>query len=1017
MTENNENEEASRVENKDADKAGNTIVKVKDEANQPSSAPIEPDGNQQGNKGGLKSLTGWLAWAQTNYGRITVIVVPCIASIFAFWRGFGQWWFGFDLPDWIPLVLTASLLVIWVVAFCGYYREAHPERIPVRREKEQKEHFKLRCLSLNVFVMIAIPVLLLGVVGGHIAMKWRLKEKIVILVEPFEEIGAVQADDASGNELEGIAEIIKDELDQAIREQEKRMDVRVVLGKRHEQELSEEALLEERALEYRADMVVSGWYVRRGDDQNTEFLVSPKFQVVRVPKSLPAVFRARGSAYPEASIFSGKEVESLSTSFTLKKLLKFAKQLTYEPTLVLGAGAYAAGDWKTAQQLFGHALCMVEDPNSPESGSKTNAESSENESATKKEHAEREPASKVGRPKEESETNVKSSEKKPGTEVEEAEKDPEGKAAGESRDRNEHIEGDKALLHLYIGHCLMNRDRYEDAILQYDDAIEAGKEINIRDMRYGEILASAYQARGIAYRQVNAFQLARQDFETAGGYLPTSLGLRPLRAEEARFLSGYRERLVDGAERYYRRGEKYLIQEEHKHAQAYLEMSVKFYRRLMKGMPTTVQEDYTLGLAESLVRLGETHNRLAKPDLRDDENYKQAIEYLNEAISLTTTRFGDQKDRNMLEIWADGLRHLGEAHRAQDQNDVVIKALRYHADAKSIWLGFEKLENTEKQKTKIVKKVAGEETRIGNVYRRLDDLKPDPKHLQEAICAYKEAIEKLGGKEYNQIFNADSNEVKENLICETTKKIMIHHLAHSVCNLAETHIKQSLDESDKEDPNEAKMKHDMRIACGLLEYGTRCYEVAVEKLHVEKDPNWIDCIWNDERNVDLRDDLAWSLTLYGYALIRNPPADPNDPNHHKKVYGILKKAKKRFSKFREVNVNQGHRVFNLFALTVPQVVLEQHPVPQQTFRDACNLLRDLTRKEKKVWYMDYVCDILDELINRKFQVSEKPKEDEVNFEYLKKWLEASIVRDGRRALDKIIEDMEKRLKTAGEVDT
>ena len=97
--------------------------------------------------------------------------------------------------------------------------------------------------------------------------------------------------------------------------------MRVVLGKRHEQELSEEALLEERALKYRADMVISGWYVERGDDPNTEFLVCPKFQVVRVPKPLPAVFRARASVYPETIVFSRKEIENFNVNFTLKKLL------------------------------------------------------------------------------------------------------------------------------------------------------------------------------------------------------------------------------------------------------------------------------------------------------------------------------------------------------------------------------------------------------------------------------------------------------------------------------------------------------------------------------------------------------------------------------------------------------------------------------------------------------------------------------------------------------------------------
>jgi len=688
MAKNNEANEAEKNEIKnngvkEANEAENNDIKNKEE--QPSNTPSEPDSNQDsnqdGNQDGITRLTRLLSWVREKTPGIATSAIGVILGFIAAWKGFGQWWFGFRLSAWVLIAIAVALNIVWLTAVCAYLAGLEKNKPKLPRS--------------NTVFMIALPALVLGILFGYFAIRWRLADKIVILVEPFDCLGQVQDGNDSGKELEGIAETIKSELDRVILEQDKRLDVRVVLGKRHEQELSEEALLEEHSLKYRADMVISGWYVERGDDPN-EFLVCPKFQVVRVPKPLPEVFRERASVYPETIVFSWKEIENFNMNFTLKKLLALGKLLTYEPTLVLGAGAYASGDWKTAQQLFADALSIIEEPNSPEKESETKVKSTKIEPETKAKQAEKESEMKVKPPEKESETkkndassieneklkgdvNIVSAAKGP----ESSEKDSEAKKRDKSFVRHKYIEGDKALLQLYIGHCLMNRSQYENAILRYDDAIEAGKKIPPSDMRYGEILASAYLARGVAYRQVNAFELARKDFETAGGHLPTSLGLRTMRVEQARFLSGNREKLLNGAEKYYSRGEKYLIQREYKHAQAYLEMSVEFYRRLMKGMPTTVQDIYSLGLAESLVRLGETHNRLAKPELRDDENTQQAIEHLDEADRLTR-RFSNQKDRNMLEIRADGLRHLGEAHRAQDQNDVVEEAIDHHKKAESI---------------------------------------------------------------------------------------------------------------------------------------------------------------------------------------------------------------------------------------------------------------------------------------------------------------------------------------------
>jgi hypothetical protein len=92
------------------------------------------------------------------------------------------------------------------------------------------------------------------------------------------------------------------------------------------------------------------------------------------------------------------------------------------------------------------------------------------------------------------------------------------------------------------------------------------------------------------------------------------------------------------------------------------------------------------------------------------------------------------------------------------------------------------------------------------------------------------------------------------------------------------------------------------------------------------------------------------------------------------------------------------------------------PEARKTFREACLLLRRLTRKEKKVWYVDYVCDIMDKLKDSKFQVAAKNEDDIKNFGKLTTWLKAGTVREGRRALDEIIESMGKKVNNSGGVD-
>lgn len=951
---------------------------IKNEEEQSSNAKNKRKGKQSR----LKSLKGWLAEAWKEYRGITAIVVPCIGGIVAFWKGFGQWSFGFQLPLWIYFTLAGALLFIWLVAFCRYYGEAHPEQ-------KEKGKEKLRSLSWNVFVMIAVPVLVLSTLLAYVAIKWRLSDKIVILVEPFEEIGGVQNDHASGKDPEGIAETVKSCLEKAIRDQNMRLDVRVVLGKRHEKGSGEEMPLEELALKYRADMVISGWYIKR----DKESLVCPKFRVVRVPQPLPAVFRRSGGMYPKTIIFNNKEIENFDVNFTLGKLL------TYEATMVLGAGAYASSDWKTAQQCFRTALQEIEKLESPEKGSET-----------KVEPPEREPETKVKQPEKESET----------------------KKNGASSIERENLKGDEALLQLYMGHCLMNQSEFGSAILRYDDAIEAGKKVPPSDMRYGEILASAYHARGVAYRQVNAFELAWQDFQTAGGYLPMSLGLRTMHAEEARFLSGDREKLKVGAKNYYSRGEKSLIQSEYKHAQAYLEMSVEFYRTLMKGMPTPVQEKHSLGLARSLVRLGEVHHRQAGSENPEyAARAAEAIKQLEEANKILKDR-GDDKSKRLR---AECLRHLGIAHFAKQERDEYKTAEDYHKQAQELW-----------NSLKIYNEVAGELVRIGDVHRRLATLADtDLTEFNSAIKKYTEATEKLRPKDYTGDFGSDAQAGSDPNAkrCVLVKKAVAaknaHHLANALTHLAEAHIERYREKNkDTNKKNWEADPADLSKAIGFLDCAVKCYrrvlkemEKEDEKVDEDKKKNQVDKkekekeekqkTWSDllaeERNPDLRDDLAWCLTIRGYGLLmqaghlREQGLQKKKEATLKEAEQVLQEAQGFHRKLPGEDEDKDNLAWNLFALAAAQYELGEKDskklkAGKQSLLEACNMLREMTRKKKKIWFSDYLEDSLNVLWEHAKDTKGKHVKEE-DIKKLMEWWKSTVVREGKQALDNIIRELEK----------
>jgi tetratricopeptide (TPR) repeat protein len=424
-------------------------------------------------------------------------------------------------------------------------------------------------------------------------------------------------------------------------------------------------------------------------------------------------------------------------------------------------------------------------------------------------------------------------------------------------------------------------------------------------------------------------------------------------------------------------------------------MAATSLRILLKEAELTeLKQRYNFQLARSLVRLGEVHNRRAKPELRHDEHTERAIKYLNEArniIEALEARGVADLD-GLSSLHPDCLRHLGDAYRAMDQEDEVKNAIKYHAKAKRLWVDIGNKNEA-----------GGELTRIGEVHRRLCDLNPKEHSVQldKAIGAFKGAVEIRGGGKYLKALidiespggQANLSKERKWLIEGSMEGINAHHLASSLTCLAE--VKMHKDSS----------KLDLEYAAILLDCASECYCLTQEKLD-EKVCSFVNKIIKKERNLTLKDDLGWCLTLHGYALIRQgmePFEAPEDPDtYYKDVCEILDKAGTCY-KAPDVD-DEGHLVLNLFALSLAQFKLYEEEEAQTTLLEACRLLRRVIRKQKKVWYNDYIRDIIDELQDNKFL-----KEEGSHLGDVRKWLDSEHVRNGRRGLDEIIRIMDEKL--------
>ncbi|MCK4817607.1 hypothetical protein KA005_17695, partial [bacterium] len=102
--------------------------------------------------------------------------------------------------------------------------------------------------------------------------------------------------------------------------------------------------------------------------------------------------------------------------------------------------------------------------------------------------------------------------------------------------------------------------------------------------------------------------------------------------------------------------------------------------------------------------------------------------------------------------------------------------------------------------------------------------------------------------------------------------------------------------------------------------------------------------------------------------------------------------------------NKSEIITNLLILCITQVKLDQKDTARETFHEGCLSLRNLTRKAKKVWYIEYIRDLMDDF------GQEYPLKSDDHFCNLSEWLKADTVRKGRYALDKIMEDIEKKIE-------
>ena len=146
----------------------------------------------------------------------------------------------------------------------------------------------------------------------------------------------------------------------------------------------------------------------------------------------------------------------------------------------------------------------------------------------------------------------------------------------------------------------------------------------------------------------------------------------------------------------------------------------------------------------------------------------------------------------------------------------------------------------------------------------------------------------------------------------------------------------------------------------------------------------------------MRDDRAWCLTIYGHGLITQ--------EQYEKAEEQLEKAGELHYKLVREGMDEDNLTWNLFTLAAAQYRLQKRSQDAAgNFLEACNRLRTMMKKKKKIWFSDYLDDIFNKL-----QRSDKVEEEVCkSIPDLQKWLSPDSVRKGKNALDNIIKNLEK----------
>jgi tetratricopeptide (TPR) repeat protein len=620
-----------------------------------------------------------------------------------------------------------------------------------------------------------------------------------------------------------------------------------------------------------------------------------------------------------------------------------ADKMEYRSFSMLGMGLYATRRWESAENCFRYALRALKaaERNEPRSASDTG----------------RELASDSG------ENNIQ-----------------------------------KALLNLFIGDCHINRAKltmrdFGQAISSYNRAIKLAEQVpkgEREDTEYREgVRSQAYSSRAMAYRERNAFNAASADFRCAGDVGLETFDRDKVDANDVRDI-------LKRADDYYDEGKFHHAEAEYGFA---IEILKKDPLMTEQGVLPLMTEQEVLQLraereevlrqyACALSRRGETYRRLgeyekAKNDLEEANKMFNRLPVIRSYAELSDLS-EDRSKLEQLDHYAHHCRILGEAHLSDGKYDEANKA---HARGKEVYerlresYAKRKDKDSERKCLECRNEIAGQLDRLGDVH--FERARPrdtngdwDRDKLGKARKKYVEAVEKR-----KEIVDPNCKE----------GEYFRHHLAHSQASAGRTHIMLNAGEKGDE----------MKDANESLSLAVCNYREARE-LEEKKDEEFLKRL-RDEGQDDLRDDLAWSLTLHADALIRQGEAlDTAEEElvEAKDLHEALKLDGKK--------EHEDHRPWILFTLAAAQykqVSSSEDPNKQEaeeSLLEGCKELKCMTEEKKKTWSSDYIDDSITMLLKCE-NVNEGIKED---MGKVQRWLNSPTSSEGKLALRQMIKRCE-----------